>query len=169
MLKHGASCDALAEQMLAEMTRLVPTSFHDIIPLSRVPYVRATPGLRNWHQPKGNRKGTNGVSTDGVTANFMSFDRGTFCVLPLTYFYLPKSARRTFFPNLSNSLLLLRPISVDPVCPQPSDDWRVGEAASGWGAQTTGECQPHDIYIYIYITTYIYIYIYSMEHMHIYI
>ena len=30
------------------------------------------------------RKGTNGVSTNGVTANFVFFDRGTFWVLPLT-------------------------------------------------------------------------------------
>ena len=30
------------------------------------------------------RKGTNGVSTNGVTANFMLFDRGTFWVLRLT-------------------------------------------------------------------------------------
>ena len=43
------------------------------------------------------RKGTNGVSTHGVTANFMLFDRGTFCALPLTYFYLPKSARAYLF------------------------------------------------------------------------
>ena len=30
------------------------------------------------------RKGTHGVSTNGVTANFMLFDGGTFWVLPLT-------------------------------------------------------------------------------------
>ena len=34
---------------------------------------------------------TNGFSTNGVTSNFMFFDRGTFWVLPLTYFNLPKS------------------------------------------------------------------------------
>ena len=45
---------------------------------------------------------TNGVSTNGVTAKFRLFDRGTFWVLPLTYFYLPKKVPgRTFFPNLS--------------------------------------------------------------------
>ena len=38
-------------------------------------------------------EGRNGVSTHGVAANFMSFDRGTFWELPLTYFYIPKSAR----------------------------------------------------------------------------
>ncbi len=58
----------------------------------------------------GIRKGTNGVSTNGVTANFMFFDRGTFWVLPLTYFYLPKSARAyLFYPICQNSLLLQRP------------------------------------------------------------
>ena len=45
------------------------------------------------------RKGTNGVSTNGVTAIFMFFDRGTFWVLPLPYFYLPKSARAHLFPQ----------------------------------------------------------------------
>ena len=39
------------------------------------------------------RKGTNGVSINGVTANFMFFDRGTFRILPLIYVYIPKSAR----------------------------------------------------------------------------
>ena len=50
--------------------------------------------------PRTDRKGTNGVSTNGVTANCMFlFDRGTFWVLPLTYFYLPKSARAYLFPR----------------------------------------------------------------------
>ena len=39
------------------------------------------------------RKGTNGVSTNGVAANCMLFDGGTFWALPLTCFYFPKSAR----------------------------------------------------------------------------
>ena len=46
------------------------------------------------------RKVTSGVSTNGVTANLMFFDRGTFGVLPLTYFYLPKSARAYLFPPI---------------------------------------------------------------------
>ena len=45
--------------------------------------------------------GTNGVSTNEVTAYFMFFDRGTFWVLPLTCFYLPKRAQAYFFPNRS--------------------------------------------------------------------
>ena len=43
-------------------------------------------------------KGQNGVSINGVTANFMLFDRGTFWSLPFTY-YLPKSARAYLFPQ----------------------------------------------------------------------
>ena len=39
------------------------------------------------------RKGTDGVSTTGVTSNYMLFDRYSFGVLPLTYIYLPKSVR----------------------------------------------------------------------------
>ena len=41
-------------------------------------------------------KGQNGVSTNGVTANSMFFDGGTFWVSPLTYFYIPKNARADF-------------------------------------------------------------------------
>ena len=46
------------------------------------------------------RQGTDGVSTNGVAVNFMCFfDRGTFGVPPLTYFYLPNSARACLFPQ----------------------------------------------------------------------
>ena len=46
------------------------------------------------------RKGTNGVSTNGVTEFFRLFDRWTFWVLQLTYFYLPqKGARAYIFPQ----------------------------------------------------------------------
>ena len=44
-------------------------------------------------------KGSNGVSTNGVTANFKFLDRGTFWVLPLAYFCIPKSARAYLFPQ----------------------------------------------------------------------
>ena len=57
------------------------------------------------------RKGTTGVSTNGVAASFMFFDTGTFWVLPLTYFYVPKSARVYFFSICQNSLPLQRPHS----------------------------------------------------------
>ena len=61
------------------------------------------------------RKGTNGVSTNWVTAIFMFFDRGTFRALPLLYFYLPKSARAYLFPqSVKVSHFCSGPISVDP-------------------------------------------------------
>ena len=44
-------------------------------------------------------KGQIWVSTNGVAANLVFFDRGTFWVLPLTYFHLPKSARLSLFPQ----------------------------------------------------------------------
>ena len=81
-----------------------------------------------------NRKGTNGVSTDGVGAIFSCFLSGTFWVSPLTYFYSPKSARAYLFPlSVKINYLCSSPMSV------------------------------HHIYIYIYmyvcICVYIYIYI----------
>ena len=48
---------------------------------------------------RGLRKGTNGVSANGVIANFMCFDRGTLWVLLLTYFNIPESARAYIFPQ----------------------------------------------------------------------
>ena len=68
------------------------------------------------------RKGTNGVSTNGVAANFMLFGRVLFWVLPLTYFYLPKSARAYLFLDLSEFIRYLcsGSISADPICPQPT-------------------------------------------------
>ena len=65
-------------------------------------------------------KRTDGVSTNGVTANLMLFDRGTFWVLPLTYFCLTKSARAYFFSqSVKHHYFCSGPISVDPICPQP--------------------------------------------------
>ena len=60
-------------------------------------------GLR-WHRDpeaceQAPGEGQNGVSTNGVTANHLFFDRGTFRVLPLTCFYLPKSAVAYLFPQ----------------------------------------------------------------------
>ena len=64
------------------------------------------------------QKGTNGVSANAVTVNFMFFDRGTFWVLPLTYFYLPKSARayRTayLFPSVKFVAFAAAPLVLTP-------------------------------------------------------
>ena len=73
----------------------------------------------------------NWVSTNGVTANFMSFDRGTFWQLPLTYFYLPKSARAYLFPqSVKVYYFCSGPISVDPICQQPNAATRAHHAAA---------------------------------------
>ena len=48
------------------------------------------------------------------------FLTGTFWVLPLTCFYLPKSARAYLFPqSVKIHYFCSSPISVDPICPQP--------------------------------------------------
>ena len=70
------------------------------------------------------RKGTDGVSTNGVTAKFRFFDGRTFWVTLLNYFYLPKSARAYLFPqSVKINNFCSGPISVDPICPQPTDVW----------------------------------------------
>ena len=67
----------------------------------------------------GIRKGTNGVSTSGVTANLMLLTE-TFWVLPLTFVYFPESARAYLFPqSVKKHYFCSGPISVDPICPQP--------------------------------------------------
>ena len=61
------------------------------------------------------------VSTNGVTANVMFFDRGTFGVLPLTYFYLPKSTKAYLFhQSVKMNYFCSGPIRVDPICLQSS-------------------------------------------------
>ena len=89
-------------------------------PVLRWPRVRR---LQGFHQGRSLRKGTDGVSTNGVTENAMFFGGGTFWVLPLIYVIFPKVPGRTFFPNLSNFIICCHfcsdPISVDPISPQP--------------------------------------------------
>ena len=58
-----------------------------------------------------------------VNAIFMFFDSGTFWVLPLTYFYIPKDARAYLFPqSVKTHYFCSGPISADPICPQPNDE-----------------------------------------------
>ena len=47
------------------------------------------------------RKGTNGVSTNGVTATFMLLAEGPFGYSRYPTFIFPESARANFFPNPS--------------------------------------------------------------------
>ena len=42
-------------------------------------------------------EGQTGFSTNGVVAHFVFYDRGTFWVLPLTYFDLHETARAYLF------------------------------------------------------------------------
>ena len=66
------------------------------------------------------RKGTNGVSTNGVTAFLMFLTEGLFVGLPLSYSDLPKSARAYLFPqSVKIHYFCSGPFSVDPICPQP--------------------------------------------------
>ena len=66
------------------------------------------------------RQGTNGVSADGVTVNFMFFDRGTFWLLPLTYFYVSKSASAYMFPQSVKIISFCSgSIIADRIGPQP--------------------------------------------------
>ena len=113
------------------------------------------------------RKGTNGVSTNRVTANVMFFDRGTFWVLPLPYFDMPKSARAYLFPQ-SVEIHYFRsgPMSADPICPQPRQVFIFKPVMQIY------TCIHVYIYIYIvciYICIHIYIYIYVCIYIYIYV
>ena len=50
----------------------------------------------------------------GVAASLMSFHRGTFWVLLLTYFHLPKSARAYLFPLTKLITLAATPVVLTP-------------------------------------------------------
>ena len=66
------------------------------------------------------RKGTTGVSTNEVTANVMVFDRGTFWLLLLAYFYIPKSARAYIFPqSVKIDHFRSAPSVSTPICRRP--------------------------------------------------
>ena len=83
------------------------------------------------------RKGTNGVGTKEVTADFCFFDSGTFWVLPLTCLYLPKSARAYLFPDVSNILTL----AAAPLVLTPFVRNQVKSAAAGTEKREKGDGQ----------------------------
>ena len=65
-------------------------------------------------------EGQMGSALMGSLQIAMFFDRGTFGVLPLIYFYIPRSARAyLFFQSVKIHHFCSGPISVDPSCPQP--------------------------------------------------
>ena len=101
--------------------------------------LRPVPGLQDHDvlglraRLRAARKGTTGVSTNGVTANFMLFARGTFWVLLLTFLYLPRSARAyLFLQSVKLHYFCSGPISVDPICPH--------QAARGAARLVLGVC-----------------------------
>ena len=52
----------------------------------------------------------------------MLFERGTFWVLPLTYFHIPQRAWAYLFPqSVKIHYFCSGPISVDPICPQATE------------------------------------------------
>ena len=56
----------------------------------------------------------------GSLCELQFFDGVTFWVLPLTYCYLPKSARAyLFLQSVKIRYFCSGPISVVPICPQP--------------------------------------------------
>ena len=81
----------------------------------------------------GDRKGTNGVSTNGVTANFIFVGRGTFGVLPLTYFYIFPNDRAYLSPNLSKYTIFAAAPLVLTLFVRNQGDVRAG-AGSGEGS-----------------------------------
>ena len=66
-------------------------------------------------------KGQMGSALMGSLRFFLCFStEGLFWVLPLTYIF-PKVPGRTFFPqSIKQTYFCSGPISVDPICPQPS-------------------------------------------------
>ena len=92
----------------------------------------------------------------GVTA-IVSLMTWTFWVLPLAYFYLPKSARAYLVPqSVEIHDLFSGPISVDPTCPQPVHSNQIDPV--GYLDVCTCIC-----------TLYVYTYTYIDIHLHIYI
>ena len=67
------------------------------------------------------RKGTIGVSSNGVTANVVFFfDRGTFWVLPVNLLLSPQKSQGIPFSPTCRNYFCSGPISVDPICLQPN-------------------------------------------------
>ena len=85
-------------------------------------------GFSHWAKPPNpSRKGTNGVSTHGFTANCMFFDTD-FLGTPGNLLLSSQKCQGVSFPSIcQNSLLCSGPISVDLICPQPIHLWVLAE------------------------------------------
>ena len=87
------------------------------------------PGAKNAKQA---RKGTNGVSTNGVAANLMFFDRDLLGT-PVNLLSSQKCQGAPFSPisqSLKKYYFCSGPISVNSICPQPKATQNAG--ALGW-------------------------------------
>ena len=82
---------------------------------------RSRSGSRRGRQSPQQSERDKRVSTHGVTAKLVFFDRGAFRVPPLTYFHIPQSARAYLFPQSDKiNYFCSGAISVDPICPPPT-------------------------------------------------
>ena len=88
------------------------------------------------------------------------FLTGTFGVLPLAYFYLPKVPGRTFFQSVKY-YFCSDPISVDPICPQPRGGRHKGrkclkaERGSGGATPKGGKRQHTTTEVHTHTHTYL--------------
>ena len=103
------------------------------------------------------QKGTNGVSTNGVTANSMFFDRD-FLGTPVNL--LLSSDKYQGVP-FSPQNFCSGPISVDPTCPQPKNERR--------RVALPQDVPPCGAYVCISLSLYQYIYIYIYMHLCMYV
>ena len=100
----------------------------------------------------------------------MLFDRGTCWVLPLTYLYLPESARAYLFPqSVKTHYFCSGPISFDPICPQPNGALEASlttrlllQRRVSLLDTSVGVCNVYDVCMNVcmYVCMYVYIYIY---------
>ena len=100
-------------------------------PRTPPPGTRSAAPRRRWTAGASRtRKGTNGVSTNGVTANFMFFDRRPFWV-PICQ-NLSTSVNFVLFPqSVKIHYFCSGPIIVDPIRPQPKDTRFVAQFVDG--------------------------------------
>ena len=85
----------------------------------------------------------------GSTQFIIFLDRGTFWVLPLTYFYLPRSARAYLFPQSDKQIITF---AAAPLASTPF-------------VRNQRPTPPTYIYLYLSLSLYIYIYIYMCVHL----
>ena len=87
---------------------------------------------RSWRPPPRVGAGQMGSALKG-SLQISCFLTEGLLILPLTYSYLPKSARAYFFSrSVEINYFCSGPISVDPICPQPTH----ASLAAAWTARS---------------------------------